>query len=100
MKLPLRFLPEATEEIGETRSWYEDQRLGLGEEFLKALDLSLVQIHDRPSSFPLVTKAVRRALLHRFPYCIYFVVRERDLVVLAVLHGGRRPAEWKRRWRQ
>jgi hypothetical protein len=35
----------------------------------------------------LVTKTVRRTTLRRFPYCVYFVMREHDVVVLAVLHG-------------
>jgi plasmid stabilization system protein ParE len=45
----------------------------------------------------LVTKTVRRTTLRRFPYCVYFVMREHDVVVLAVLHGGRKPSAWQRR---
>lgn len=99
-KLPLRFLSKASEEIGETRFWYESQRPGLGEEFLSQLKYSLDEIQNRPLSFPLVTTTARRAILRRFPYCIYFVIREEDLVVLAVLYGGRKPDIWKRRWTQ
>jgi len=100
MKLPLRFLAEAVEEIGETRLWYDNQRQGLGEEFLLQLNYSLVEVENRPMSFQLVDKTVRRAILKRFPYCIYFVIREHEFVVLAVLHGGRRPSAWKQRWTQ
>lgn len=98
MKLLLRFLPGAAEEISDARFWYDHQRRGLGEEFLSQLNHSLAEIQDRPTSFPLVDKTARRAILKRFPYCIYFVIREHDLVVLAVLHGGRRPSAWKQRW--
>lgn len=99
-KLPLRFLSEASEEISETRFWYESQRSGLGEEFLSQLNHSLNEIQSRPLSFPLMTATAHRAILRRFPYCIYFAVREDDLVVLAVLYGGRKPDIWKRRWTQ
>lgn len=97
MKRPLRFLPEAAEEISETRFWYEHRQSGLGDDFLEHLDRALAQIHDRPLSFPLVNRTVRRALLHRFPYCIYFVLTGHELVILAVLYGGRKPSEWRRR---
>ena len=97
MNLSLRFLPEVAEEISEAQAWYESQRLDLGGEFLAQLSLSLIQIQDRPLSSPLITKTVRRFILKRFPYCIYFVVREHDLVVLAILHGRRKPTSWKRR---
>ena len=100
MKLPLRFLSEATEEISEIRMWYDGQRPGLGEEFLLQLNHALVEIQNRPLSFPRVTSTAHRAILKRFPYCLYFVIREEDFVVLAVLYGGRKPDIWKRRWTQ
>ncbi len=97
MNRSLRFLPEVANEVREARFWYESQRSGLGDEFLAQLNDSLIQIQDRPLSSPLVTKAIRRAILRRFPYCIYFVIREHDLVVLAILHGRRKPGTWKQR---
>src|SRR5947208_13211276 len=37
MTVPINFRPEAVEEIDATFQWYEEQRGGLGEEFLSAL---------------------------------------------------------------
>jgi plasmid stabilization system protein ParE len=48
-------------------------------------------IRDTRLQFPEISAAVRRALLHRFPYAIYFRVTEESVVILAVLHLRRDP---------
>jgi plasmid stabilization system protein ParE len=40
---------------------------------------------------------VRRALLQRFPYAVYFILDDQIIVILAILHQRRDPAVWKRR---
>ena len=61
------------------------EQRGLGLEFLDQLRTTYDQI------------AARRALLRRFPYAVYFAVEGDLVIVLAVLHGSRDPAEWQRR---
>jgi len=97
MKLPLRVLPAAIEDIRETKLWYDSNRVGLGDEFLLQLDYLLDAIEDRPMSFPVVAKSARRALMSRFPYCVYYSTGEGEVVVLAVVHGRRSPNVWRSR---
>jgi plasmid stabilization system protein ParE len=40
---------------------------------------------------------VRRALVGRFPYAIYFRATPNEIVVLAVIHGRRHPRRWQSR---
>jgi plasmid stabilization system protein ParE len=42
---------------------------------------------------------VRRALLHTFPYAVYFHLSEETVLVLAVLHLRRNPKVWRGRLR-
>jgi len=37
---------------------------------------------------------VRRILVRRFPYRIFYVLRDDALVVFAVIHGKRKEATW------
>lgn len=37
---------------------------------------------------------VRRILVHRFPYRIFYVLRDDALMVFAVIHGKRKEATW------
>jgi plasmid stabilization system protein ParE len=66
--------------------------VGLGEAFFEqAFDL-IQKIAKSPHQFPSVAPPVRRALLHRFPYAIYFLLEEETLMIIAVLHQRRDPS--------
>ena len=65
--------PEAQADIREDARWYETREAGLGLRFVREVRESLRRIADSPLRFPIVDKDVRRALLHKFPYSIYFV---------------------------
>jgi toxin ParE1/3/4 len=88
--------PEAQADIREAALWYESRRSGLGSEFTLRFDVLVERIAQNPLQFPEIGSGVRRALLRRFPYAIYFVVAACP-VVIAVLHQRRHPATWKQR---
>ncbi len=77
--------------------WYEQQRPGLGTEFAAACRSALAVIRDRPQVFRLVHGDVRRVLLRRFPYAIFYRYREAELLVVAVMHERRDPRRWQER---
>lgn len=89
--------PEAQEDIREAARWYEDPEPGLGLRFLREIRTSLQHINDNPFRFPIIEDDVRRALLHKFPYSIYFVNGSEAIAIIAVLHQHRGPGEWKSR---
>jgi plasmid stabilization system protein ParE len=91
------FRPQAEEEARAARKWYEEQRPGLGARFADAIDETIQRIASNPSRFPLVHGEIRRAVVRRFPFGVYFRVYGRDLVILAVTHGRRHPRRWQSR---
>ncbi len=97
MALPLIIRPEAELDVESSAVWYERQQPGLGSRFVDGLNEVFARITETPLQFPQLDKGVRRALLRRFPYGIYFVPEPHRLVVLAVLHLRRHPDTWKRR---
>lgn len=70
----LRVRPEAELDVLEAALWYEREREGLGAVFLQALRRVFVRIEASPQQFPLVTSDVRRAVLARFPFGVFFFV--------------------------
>ena len=66
-------------------------------EFLAELRAAYDRIADGPLQDQNLQSGIRRALLRRFPYAVYFAVEADAVVVLAVLHVSREPAEWQRR---
>ncbi len=78
--------PEAKHDIRGAAAWYEERQSRLGEQFITAIDQALNRIADKPDLYSRRYKELRRALVHRFPYAVYFVEKGRDTVVFAVLH--------------
>lgn len=89
--------PEAEVDIEASALWYEGRRSGLGFRFLDELNEVLSRVVEGPHQFPVIDKGVRRALLRRFPYGIYFMAEQDCVVVLAVLHLHRDPDTWRQR---
>lgn len=97
MTVLLSLRPEAETEIEEAYERYEEKRPGLGEEFLASLRTSLSEIEESPRRFPLVRGEMRRAVLRRFPYSLYFSVTSTKAIVFACYHGRRDPRGWQER---
>ncbi len=97
MSLPITFRPIAQGEFDEAALWYEDQRPGLGDEFVAEVQQVLDTLAEHPERYPLALADVREALVPRFPYCVYYRVRSDRIVIIAVFHSSRDPAVWQAR---
>jgi plasmid stabilization system protein ParE len=91
--------PRTDLDVAAAYQWYETERTGLGLEFLGQLSTAYDRIVSDPLRYRELESGIRRALLRRFPYAVYFAVESDVVVVLAVLHVSRDPAEWQRRRR-
>lgn len=94
MAFRLRFRARALREIGEAYSWYEAQSPRLGEEFMAAMELQLRRLEQAPLLYSEIFRGIRRAMLPRFPYALFYTVRGDLLSVLAVIHTARDPRRW------
>ena len=97
MNRTVRLRDEADQDLASAASWYEQQRVGLGHEFLDDALSVFRLVAERPLSYPLVHRNTRRALMARFPFGIYFRVEQTQIVVVAIIHGSRHPHRWKSR---
>ena len=93
----LTILPQAELDVSDAAAWYEERRTGLGDEFLDELDSVLRRVIKDPLQFPPVKNHIRRALLRRFPYSVYFGVTGETVELVAVLHQHRDPRGWEKR---
>lgn len=89
--------PKAEAEIADAFGWYEDRVPGLGSDFLLSVDAVLHAILRHPQQYPQVHRIVRRALLRRFPYEVFFVEDDERVAVLSVFHAKRNPKRWQER---
>lgn len=91
MKYEVLLRPEAETDIGEAFQWYEAQATGLGEEFLRSMDACLASVQRSPMAYSLIYKDIRRALLRRFPYSVFYLIEADRVIVLACFHARRDP---------
>ncbi len=83
--------PEAENDLKEAYSWYEEKRSGLGDEFLLNVEAGLNFIGRNPLIHATEYKEARKHLIKRFPYKIIYLTLEEAIIVIAVIHGKRKP---------
>ena len=84
-------------DLAEAYAWYQQKRLGLGDEFLGAVDACVERIRLSPQMYRTVYRSYRRANLHRFPYAVFYEPRPELTTVYAVIHSSRAPEKWRER---
>lgn len=89
--------PRAERDVAGAVDWYDEHGSGLGDQFLEDLDDLLDNISQHPRMHRRLDNDVRRGLMNRFPYAVYYQIRETTMRVVAVLHTSRRPDYWKDR---
>ena len=97
MKYKLIVRPEAEAKLEEAYVWYEQQVAGLGSQFLLAVDVVIHAIRRNPLQYPIAHKDLRRALTRKFPFQIFFVMHDTQIVIISVFHGMRDPSVWQSR---
>jgi len=90
----VRILPEAEEELRLAATNYDTQQPGLG----RALIVEIRRAYQRIIELPLAARVERGEIrirsVVRFPYRIYYRVRDEQIVIVAVGHRRRRPGFW------
>jgi plasmid stabilization system protein ParE len=97
MNRDLVVLPEAEADLADAYTWYEERLPGLGSAFLLSVEAVIHSITRNPQLYSPVHKNVRRALVRRFPYAVFYIVEESHIAILAVFHAKRHPATWRER---
>ena len=97
MSHPLIVRPEAEEDMLDGREWYEGQKVGLGADFLTAVDEVFDRIRETPQIYAPEYRSIRRTGMDRFPYVVYFRLVKDAVEVIAVQHGSRSPRSWRSR---
>lgn len=100
--MKLTILHDAELESAEAAAWYDDQRGGLGDEFLSEVAEAFDRIRSDRELFARLESYtgahdVRRCVLQRFPYLVVFTCLSEETLVVAVAHVRRKPLHWLER---
>ena len=91
------FHPEALEEYLGAIAYYADINPRLAESFINAFESGIEEILTYPEAWQIVEEDVRRYLIKRFPFGIYYCIETDRVMIYAVMHMSRDPKYWKDR---
>ena len=95
---PIILHHEAELEVLHAVAYYDQQREGLGDEFQEQLEIAVKQIRRMPQVFsPYGEEGLRKCVLPRFPYSIFFLELDDCIWIAAVAHQKRKPGYWAAR---
>lgn len=93
----LEFHPEAELELIEAAVYYNARVPGLGERFESEIRHATDLLLDHPEIGLPADPDLRKFIMTRFPFTLYYSVTADILRIEAVAHHSRRPNYWKSR---
>lgn len=91
------FHPQAAEDYLAACQYYSAIEGNLGVAFVHCVEQALKQVRQQPLAWQPVDEDVRRILLARFPYGLYYTVEKDTLLVVSISHMKRLPGHWRER---
>lgn len=90
--MKLRILDAASRDLIEGFNFYEKQQAGLGAYFIDSLFSDIDSLQLYAGIHEVYFGLYHRALSKRFPFAIYYQMKEHEVLVCAVLDCRRNPA--------
>lgn len=95
------FHPEALFEFAEATNYYlHEASARVAESFIASVESAIATLLDDPTRWRIVEEPeIRRYILSRFPFVIYYRWEPRDerVTIYAVMHCSREPGYWHHR---
>ena len=86
----VEYHPAVETELDDVRAYYEKRLPGLGAEFIEEFERQILNIAASPKRWAVTQHDIRRALLKRLPYVIYYRQVSPDRIRMTVVKHQRR----------
>lgn len=91
--MKVEYHPLTTADLNNAVAFYNRQQAGLGDELRVEIYSAIERVRSNPTQFNVVSKDIRRCLVHRFPYAVLFRMLSADTVrVIVIRHHRRHPS--------
>jgi plasmid stabilization system protein ParE len=77
---------EALRDLRDAFDWYEQQREGLGYEFLAEIETCYQKLVVNPEHYSYLNENFRRVKANRFPYLLIYEIEDSRVIVNSVRH--------------
>jgi plasmid stabilization system protein ParE len=89
--MKVRFLSVAENELREAIEYYNFQLPSLASKFYLEISNGVDRIIQYPDAWTKVGNVVRRYLVKQFPYAIYYVHDENEIIIVSIGHLHQKP---------
>lgn len=93
----LEISEDAEGDFDNSYAWYYNENPKLAHTFFHGINSSLEIIKRNPFSFPEVFENLRKYTVKKFPFVIYYQVKDYTIKVIAIFHTSRNPKIWSER---
>jgi len=87
----VRYSSAAAAEVENAIGWYIQPDINQSAAFVRELERTEAHLRSHPELYQRVEGEIRRAVLRRFPYSLFYVIENDVVLVLACLHHHQRP---------
>jgi toxin ParE1/3/4 len=93
----IKISDDAENDLDNSYQYYAEESTKVAESFFKQINSSLEIIKKNPESFPIAFRDVKKFVVKRFPFVIYYQLNESLIRVIAIFHTSRNPEIWNNR---
>ena len=83
-------------ELEETILYYENEKEGLGELFRDSVLEAIDKLHTFPELYVQISPNIRRIVLLKFPYNIFYNYSEKRITIVSIAHQRKNPTYTQR----
>lgn len=95
--MTFRLDPAARDEYREAAEHYLNESPRMAAAFVDQIEATIGRVRDNPTTWRILEHDVRRCLVRRFPFGVYYTVDKDEVVIWAIMHLHRRPGYWQGR---
>ena len=88
--MKVEYHPLTIVDLNNSVSYYNQQHIGLGEEFRKEVYEAIARIQENPLQYAITKHDIRRCFVHRFPYSVLFHLVGKNIIYILVIRHHRR----------
>ncbi len=94
---PVKFAALAQDDVRESYAWFAERSELLALRWVEAVETTVARVSEEPQLFQVVEDDIRRAIVRKFPFGVFFYDAGDYLRVIAVVDLRRDPATWQSR---